>query len=120
MQNPPPNPPPSNANLFEHIAYLVRSAQYLIEEALNTRFTQEQTMATLAELQAALDANTAAVEAAEAAITTEIAQLQSALAELSTSQPPTQAQLDQLNLATSRLAAATQALHADDPAAPTP
>ena len=77
-------------------------------------------MATLAELQASIDANTAAVEAAEAAITTEIAQLQAALDQLSTSQPPTQAQLDQLNLATSRLAAATTALHADGPAAPTP
>ena len=60
------------------------------------------------------------VEAAETAITTEIGQLQAALDQLSTSQPPTQAQLDQLNLATSRLAAATTALHADDPTVPTP
>jgi chromosome segregation ATPase len=115
MPNPPPFPPQYDFN-----GYLVQAVSWLVQEALTTRSQLGDIMATLAELQAALDANTAAVEAAEAAITTEIAQLQAALAELSTSQPPTQAQLDQLNLATSRLAAATTALHADDPAAPTP
>jgi len=112
MQNPPPAPP--------RAGYPIRALNWLIDEAIRTRTQLEAIMATLAELQSALDANTAAVTAAETAITTEITQLQAALAQLSTSQPPTQAQLDQLNQATSRLAAATTALHADDPAAPTP
>jgi hypothetical protein len=75
----------------------------------------ETIMATVAELQTALDANTAATDAAAAAITTEIAQLAAAIAALSTTAPPTQTQIDALNASTAKLTAATEALAADDP-----
>src|SRR5690348_1315551 len=55
----------------------------------------EGLMATVEELQAALDRNTAGVAAVSAAITQEIQQLKDAIDALSTAQPPTQAQLDQ-------------------------
>lgn len=77
--------------------------------------SQEAIMATVQELQLALDANTAATNAAVAGITTEIGQLKDAIAALSTAQPPSQAQLDQLKASTGKLEAATAALHADDP-----
>lgn len=76
----------------------------------------EGLMATVAELQSALDANTAATEAASTAINTEIDQLRAAIANLSTATPPTQAQIDQLAASTAKLQAATAALGADDPA----
>jgi peptidoglycan hydrolase CwlO-like protein len=72
-------------------------------------------MASVAELQAALDRNTAATTAAGQAITAEITQLQDAIGQLSTSQPPTQAQIDQLNASSTALEAATASLVADDP-----
>ncbi len=75
-------------------------------------------MATVQELQTALDANTAATAAAAAAIDTEIAQLAAAIAALMPGDPVTQAQLDQLSASTAKLSAATAALAADDPAAP--
>lgn len=74
----------------------------------------EKIMASVAELQAALDANTAATDAAVTAINAEIQQLADAIAALSTGAPPTQAQLDQLNAATQALKDATGALAADD------
>lgn len=111
----PPNPPRKNANLFEQIDYLVKAALYLVSEALNTRHGVAQLMATVAELQTALDANTAATDAAATAINTEIAQLQDAINALSTATPPTQAQIDQLNASTAKLTAATTALGVDDP-----
>lgn len=78
----------------------------------------EKLMATVAELQAVIDANTVATDAAGIAITAEIAQLAAAVAALSTTAPPTQAQLDQLTASTTKLTEATAALLADDPAAP--
>lgn len=75
----------------------------------------ERLMATVAELQTALDANQAATDAAVTAIQTEIAQLQDAINALSTATPPTQEQIDQLNAGTAKLTAATAALSADDP-----
>lgn len=87
-----------------------------ILEVLDTLITTEEgLMASVAELQTALDANTAATDAAAAAIMTEIAQLQDAINALSTAAPPTQAQIDQLNAATAKLTTATEALSADDP-----
>lgn len=97
--------------------YLAQDAQLVALGPLTQGV--ETLMATVAELQSALDANTAATEAASAAITTEIAQLQAAIDALSTATPPSQAQLDQLNAATAKLTAATAALAADDPTAPT-
>lgn len=82
------------------------------QEALAHRM--EQIMATVAELQAALDRNTASVESLKTSVEHEIEQLRAALEQLSTQQPPTQAQLDQLSDATDALDAATAALGADD------
>lgn len=73
-------------------------------------------MATVQELQAALDRNTKATADAAIAIQTEIKQLKDAIDALSTATPPTQAQLDQLNAASDKLDQATSALGADDPA----
>jgi prefoldin subunit 5 len=78
----------------------------------------ETVMATVEELQAALDKNTADTAAAGAAIAAELAQLAAAIAALSTGAPPTQAQIDQLNASSAALEAATASLVADDPAAP--
>ncbi len=78
----------------------------------------ESLMATVEELQAALDKNTADMAAASAAIGAEIDQLKAAVAALSTAGPPTQAQIDQLNASSAALEAATASLVADDPAAP--
>ena len=115
--NAPPEPLRRGANLFERLDYLVRAAFFLIIEALSTRFDREAMMASVQELQSALDRNTAATTAAGAAISTEIEQLKAAIAALSTAEPPTQAQLDQLSASSDALEAATAALTADDPTA---
>lgn len=100
---------------------LIHADNEAVVEALGPlTFALERLMATVQELQTALDANTAATDAAATAITTEITQLQAAIDALSTTTPPSQAQLDQLNAATAKLTAATAALNADDPATPTP
>lgn len=112
----PPSPLRKNANFFDQIDYSAKAALFLISEALNARHQLETIMATVEELQAAIDANTAATDAASAAITTEIAQLQAAISALSTSAPPTQAQIDALNASTAKLSAVTAELAADDPA----
>jgi len=120
-------PPPLPASPRTKIDWLV-NAQKLNYQLLGSILaslrqltsTQEALMATVAELQTALDRNTAATTAAAAAIQTEIAQLQAAIDALSTATPPTQAQLDQLNASSDALEAATAALAADDPATPTP
>ncbi len=86
-----------------------------IYAALEILAKKENTiMATIEELQAALDANTAATTAAGAAIASEITDLAAAIAALVPGDPVTQAQLDQLNAATASLTAATAALAADD------
>ena len=94
--------------------YLVKAALWLVEEALNTRHSLENLMATVEELQAALDANTAATTAAQTAINSEITDLAAAVAALQPGQAVTQAQLDQLNTSTANLQAAVTALGADD------
>ncbi len=71
-------------------------------------------MATQAELQTALDANTAATANAHAAISSEITDLAAAIAALVPGEPVTQGQIDQLTNATADLVAATAALAADD------
>lgn len=116
--NSPPEPLRAHANLFERLDYLVKTATFLNAEALNERHQLEAIMATNAELQAALDANTAATAAVGTAISTEITQLASAIAALSTTDAPTQAQIDQLNASATALQAATVTLGADDPAPP--
>ena len=120
LKYPPPDPPHDGANFFERVRYLVNAARFLVQEDLNTRHELEHLMATQAELQAALDANTAATAAAAAAISAEIGQLRQALSQLSAEWAPTQATLDQINASTSSLEAATAALVADDPAAAPP
>jgi hypothetical protein len=81
----------------------------------------EGLMASVAELQAALDANTAANAAARVAIDTEVAQLAAAIAALAAAAPADlQPQVDQVNAATASLQAAVAALAADDPAPPAP
>jgi len=74
---------------------------------------------TTSDFQGDLDRNTASVNAAVTAMQNEVQQLKDALAQLSTSKPPTQAQLDQLNSSTSKLDQATAILISDDPK-PTP
>ncbi len=126
---PLPAPPPANLLLFstQQWNWLTKAlaAVYAAHEAeldvlgaiVNS---QEALMATVQELQNALDRNTASTEAAAAAIQTEIDQLKAAIDALSTSQPPTQAQIDQLNAASDKLEQATAALGADDPSAAPP
>ncbi len=118
MLHAPPEPPKRTWNLFERLDYLVQVGVFLIQEALSTRHELEHLMATVAELQTALDANTAATAAAGAAISSEITDLAAAIAALSAGQPVTQAQIDQLTASTSALTAATASLTADD--APVP
>lgn len=77
-------------------------------------------MATVAELQTALDRQTAATAAVGTAIAAEITQLATAIAALVPGAPVTQAQIDQLSASSDALEAATVSLTADDPAAPTP
>ncbi len=123
----PPLPPPPSGGIIVfspaawrwltgsvQLLYAASQAQFAVLGPLVN--SMEGLMATVAELQAALDANTAATTAASAAITTEIAQLQAAIGALSTAQPPTQAQIDQLNASSTALETATAALVADDPA----
>lgn len=113
-----PSPPGKHAHLFQQLDYLVKAALWLITESLNTRHKLETVMATVEELQAALDANTASVAVLATAITTEIAQLAAAIAALTPGDPVTQAQIDQLNASTAALQTATASLTADDPATP--
>jgi multidrug resistance efflux pump len=112
--HPPPDPLKKSANLFERFDYLVKAALWLVEEALNTRHQLEAIMATVQELQTALDANTAATAQAQAAIASEITDLAAAIAALVPGEAVTQAQLDQLNASTASLQAAVSALGADD------
>lgn len=121
-------PPPPSATLLlfssQQWNWLVRALQisYTAHQAeleiLGTLVNGvENLMASVQELQTALDRNTAATNAAGAAISTEVDQLKAAIAALSTNQPPTQAQLDQLSASSDALEAATATLVADDPAA---
>jgi chromosome segregation ATPase len=71
-------------------------------------------LATVQELQTALDSNTAATEAAATAIQSEITDLAAAIAALTPGEAVTQAQLDQLTASTTKLTDAVSALGADD------
>jgi hypothetical protein len=110
----PPDALDASARFFQRIDYLVEAVEWLLAEALRSRHTSETTLATVQELQTALDANTAATEAAATAIQSEIADLAAAIAALTPGEAVTQAQLDQLNTATGKLTDAVSALGADD------
>ena len=116
----PPRPPKPRANLYELGDYLIASATFLNQAAFATIHHQEVLMATIEELQAALDRNSAATAATGNAITAELDQLQAAIAALSVNIPPTQEQLDQLNASSDALEAATESLLADDAPAEEP
>jgi hypothetical protein len=89
-------------------------ARFLGDAANHSHHHLEAIMATVQELQTALDANTAATQAAGEAITAEIAQLKAAIEAIPVGEPVTQAQLDQLNASTTALSDATAALVGDD------
>lgn len=109
-----PTPLAAYVSHREHLDYLARAVAFLVAEATTNRINWRHLMATVAELQAALEQNTAATTAAVAAISAEIVQLAAAIAALTPGDPVTQAQLDQLNASSSALEAATAALVADD------
>lgn len=121
---PLPPAPPANVVMFSGrqwewlvaaISGLYEANETQLEMLSSIDAKLEKLVATTEELQTALDAHTQAVHNAVEAINTEIAQLQDAIAQLNTADPPTQAQIDQLNQATQDLIAATTALQADDP-----
>jgi chromosome segregation ATPase len=120
-----PTPPRKRVTNAERLDYLVQAA--------STQHHQlERIMASVAELQAALDRNTAATTAygvataaSLSAQSDEIVQLQAAIAALTPGEPVTQEQIDQLNASSTAietgnaaLTAGTAALTADDPATP--
>jgi len=95
--------------------YLRLMAAYLGDAANHQHHHLETIMATVQELQTALDANTAATEAAAAAIGNEITQLKAAVDALASAAPTDlQPQVDQVTAATARLQTAVDALNADD------
>ena len=109
-----PREPGPRAGLQTRLDYLQAMAAFLGTQVVALRRDQRWIMATVQELQTALDANTAATAAAGAAITAEIAQLQAAIDALVPGEAVTQAQLDQLAASTTALTDATAALTADD------
>jgi hypothetical protein len=113
-----PRDPGPRAGLFEQIDFLQAMAAFLGDAAVALLKGHKDIMATVAELQSALDANTAATAAAGVAISSEITALAAAIAALTPGEAVTQAQLDQLNAATTALSDATAALAADDAPAP--
>lgn len=115
MTTSPPEPLHRGANLFQRLSYLVQALEFLVEEALNSRHSQELLISMSESLQSDLDANTSAVGQVQTAITDELAQLAAAIAALSTNASPTQHQLDQLNASTIALQTAAASLTADDP-----
>jgi hypothetical protein len=102
------------------LAWALDTVAWMADQLILIRQEHSIQMTQSDDFQSSLDANTAATDAAASAITAEIRQLRDALAQLSTSQPPTQAQLDQLNASTSKLQAATDDLRSDDTTTGTP
>ncbi len=113
-----PERPGPWAGAPELLNYIADMADFLGGSVMTLSQTQRAIMASIAELQTALDANTAATAAAAVAINSEIADLAAALSLVVPGQPVTQAQLDQLNAGTAALQAAVAALTADDAPAP--
>lgn len=124
----PPLPAPLPSVPLTPEAWLIQAArqQYdalgLIFGAIRQlALAQEELRMATNDFQGQLDRNTAATTAAATAIQNEIAQLKAAIDALSTSQAPTQAQLDQLDASSTRLEQATASLVADDePTPPNP
>lgn len=119
------------ATSLQLIYLAARAQQPTSQDAIVKAFgtiskTLEQLMTQSSDFQGAIDRNTAATSASTAASAEERRQLQTvsqqladAVAQLSTSQAPTQAQLDQINAASQALEDATAADVADDaPATP--
>jgi hypothetical protein len=116
------------AKALQNIYLAVRAQQPASQGAIldvlgNMNTVLEHLVTQSDSFQGAIDRNTAATAAETAAGATERAQLAdisakltAALAQLSTSQAPTQAQLDQINAASQALEDATAADAADDPA----
>lgn len=108
----PPIPDPPNS----WRAWLTGALQliYAGQQALSTNI--EAIMSQQDAFQSALDRQSAATASAVAGITREIQQLKDAVEALSTSNAPTQAQLDQINASAAALEQAASSLSADDTA----